>query len=399
MDITSYIYRSIGHRIRVRRKAMKLRQTDFDGIDFGILSKIENGKAERSRNPYLLNEYQISILKDKLGYKDIANIVWGTIEEQENFVKMVLLYILISGGEFAFDVIDNPFIDNTVSDALIRWAKKQHCIPKELYKDVNLYIYSKDHVDNKHNSDENTYNCCLKTLNNKEKIISQINTFFLHEYGFFYNHDNYKIYDNYFKNPTLDECKKLHTIADTILKQLLHDYNFAKFYSTCVHNYLFNIAAEKPELNTKIHRFLLHPSTCIDFAFDYINNYNASFIYAFNKNWEKNKDKYITYFDNRLFHNQDIKRNGLRFLSNDYIMKIITAPEFQDICNNISVTDIFFNPEAILATDYYNKILQQLIQTNNLITNTNSNEVFLSHLSSSIATIDKCANIILNKKY
>lgn len=396
MDFRQYLYRTIGHRIRIRRKNMKFKQTDFEGIDYGILSRVENGKAEANRNPYLLNDYQLSVLQSTLGYKDCSEIVWGTVEERENFVKMILLFILISGGEFGVDVIDNPFINQEDSNNLIRWAKKQTCLPIELYKDVSSYIYAYEHINIKHNFDENTYNYCLDTLKNKELIVNKINTFFTQEYKFFYYNDNFQIYENYFKNTTPNERIKLQPLADTILRQLLHDYNFAKFYSTCVHNYLFNVSGQKAELNIKVKRFLLHPSTCIDFAFDYKYNHNASFIYAFNKNWNKYKDKYMTYFDAKLFHNPDIEKKGLQIFTNDFFMSIISSSEFHDVCNTISVIDTYFEPESILATNYFNTMLQQLIQSNNLLINNKPNETFLSYLSKSIVSIDKCASSILN---
>ena len=68
LDVTQFLYHGIGDRVKAMRKRHNSTQQHFccytldNQINISALSRIENGKNDKHKNPYLLSPSQIEIL-------------------------------------------------------------------------------------------------------------------------------------------------------------------------------------------------------------------------------------------------------------------------------------------------------------------------------------------------
>ena len=135
-NYTNLLYNLIGKRIRKLRTGTNLRgkrdnftrQLDFGFINGSTLSKIENGKASKARNPYFLNAGQIcdicNALREQGKNISPSELVWGTRDEKIDLIKMMVLAILLN------DVERNPFMNLTLSE----WIETSDSTPQEQVK-------------------------------------------------------------------------------------------------------------------------------------------------------------------------------------------------------------------------------------------------------------------------
>lgn len=286
-NYTNLLYNLIGKRIRKLRTGTNLRgkrdnftrQLDFGFINGSTLSKIENGKASKARNPYFLNAGQICDICNALREqgKNISpdELVWGTKEEKGEYIKMIVLATLLNDtGANPFSTLDFP-----------TWLG-------------TLDVTTREQVtDNQHEMKE--------------------------VYNYFINPQNH----NLFELLQLDSDKSCERISNQILKHLLLDElyfsRFSEYLKDCS-----RYEAYKYELLVK--DYLLNKGSYSGFILRK-DNYPA-FIFAFRKFWERNQDEYIQFFERELFIGGDVlEKRGMRDIQNEKIHSVLTSPEFLEL--------------------------------------------------------------------
>ena len=156
LNFKNYLYKEIGSRIKKVRQEMGFRQHEFVAklqeeyisIDRFMLSHIENGRAYKKKNPYLLTDDQIYVIS-KLIKKEPKELIFGDINEREDTVKLILLAIIMNGakydknesgkGEFI-----NPFVDTRVGKTdreKIAKKKSEEIMQKNLEEFLRLSTY------------------------------------------------------------------------------------------------------------------------------------------------------------------------------------------------------------------------------------------------------------------
>lgn len=137
MNIENLIYSNIGNKIREFRKfgkhnfgGFKRTQEDFAYdlgeysrlfMDNSLLSIIENGKAEKSRNSNFLHDGHVENFSSLIyqnendsEYSKERKLIIGDKEETVEIIKMILLYTLMNGATSKTDDVGsviNPFFD------------------------------------------------------------------------------------------------------------------------------------------------------------------------------------------------------------------------------------------------------------------------------------------------
>lgn len=383
MNFTNYLYESIGNRVKRLRRSMNLTQESIEGIDTSILSRIENGKAVPQKNPYLMNNWQIKILSET--YKvDEKTIVWGTREEQQDFVKMILLSVLMSCNCQTFI---NPFCYLESEPTFFTWANKQGIVPLELKGTIEFIRRAPEGI--KSIKDEEPKEFYEKFLMNlkKEDVLAELIKLFDEKYDFFYSRENYDKYQKHLS--TIDA--ELQPLSDALFKQLLQNYQFTVGYTKRVTNYIFNKNAQSDTFDEQLGEVLIHPSKYMNIALDYKEYEYCNFIFAFNQMWKNHSEEYMKFFDKMLFDNQWIYESGLKKFQNENFQTILKSKEFYDICYGFSIIDSYKNPEAILASNYFTLCIQQVVQRKlSFLTNT-ANNLVLSHICKSIQETEECA--------
>lgn len=404
MNYTKMLYKSIGNRIKLKRSSTtvtvenKIVPATLDNLrdmDNASLSRIQNGIALKRKNPYLMNYYQAEYLCEKLGIK-MNELIWGKTEEQENFVKIILLAIMINGASY-HDKIFNPFCYFESTEELFEWAYKQSIIPGNL-KQCILYALEVHKVgiakdDYEIQIDDNS------TITLKELKI-QIEEICHSKYGFYYSKQNY----DFFELLKSEHDESLEALSDILFNQLMHDYKFSSSFTERVSNRIFNqdyditpriFDLEQVPILDNADSLLLHPSRFILEAIDYRNEYYASFIYAFNSLWQRSKNAYMDYFNKSIFQNPIINKISLKAFQDKDFDRIIKSDTFYDLCNITSVIDEYINPESILSKNYFRLMIQATIQKNAIVNLPNYDSTLWEHLSNSVIQTKEFANKIL----
>lgn len=104
LDVTQFLYHEIGDRVKAMRKRHNSTQQHFccytldNQINISALSRIENGKNDKHKNPYLLSSAQIGILCEFQNCSP-SMLIWGNNTEKEEFVKLLLLALLMNSDK------------------------------------------------------------------------------------------------------------------------------------------------------------------------------------------------------------------------------------------------------------------------------------------------------------
>ena len=200
LNFTGLLYGSIGSRVKVIRKSRKESQERFcyhtlqNQINISALSRIENGKNDKHKNPYLLSATQIEILCEYEKIKP-SELIWGTDDEKESFIKMLILAILMNSDKI------NPFENKELEEWAALETKINPNWENELFHDERIQ-YLKD------------------------------------TYGYFINStnaNNYRMLENRFE-PAYEKLSNL------ILKLLLTDYKFSSRFISHLFRYTQNMA-------------------------------------------------------------------------------------------------------------------------------------------------------------
>lgn len=319
LQYRNYVFKNIGSRIKEARKIKKETQEEFSNnliqyyinMDRWRLSSIEKGKAVKRNNPHLLAKDHINGISEYMGCKP-KELVFGKKEERNNFVKLVLLGIIMNGDKHYYtNEIINPFIDIKKADEdteeFFRLAEL-NIIDESLIKQLEeLYVKKND----------------SNYLEISELLINDCINYYKEYYEFFSEPTYYQnmkyLLPNIFS-------KELEISANLLVSLLFSNSKFAVEFM----DGRFNSDKISLKTNENFINLIENKGQFGGFAIDWKEMGYPVFTKAFNEMWERNGDLFITYFENNLF-NIDIEETGLKHLDDENFHSLITASDFQNI--------------------------------------------------------------------
>lgn len=345
-----YIYRNIGNRIRQYRKyTAKLKQDDFctvlnieclAGIDRFRLSIIENGKNKKEKNPYLLSGTLISAFCKMMNI-DRTTLLFGDLNEQESFIKLILLVLIINGDKhYKTEEEIVPIIDCEMKDT------------KEFLRLSMLNIGLKDKdlssLATKYYVRNNFSNDIAQDLNKiKQWLTSKL--------GFFADTNKVKQYRLLMNGHESD----YEPVSNMIIKLLFGDLGFAiEFMSGRIN------LDEPGKRNAYFEHFINNTGLYGGFAIDWNEVGFTYFIQAFNSMWDRNREKFINFFSNRLFLLDEDNDSVMKKMTDEYFDKIIKSQQFMEMLRKVFDNEQY-KSETMAGYNYVRSMLQMSNINNN----------------------------------
>lgn len=331
LNFTGLLYGSIGSRVKAIRKSRKESQERFcyhtlqNQINISALSRIENGKNDKHKNPYLLSATQIEILCEYEKIKP-SELIWGTDDEKESFIKMLILAILMNSDKI------NPFENKELEEWAALETKINPNWENELSRDERIQ-YLKD------------------------------------TYGYFINSTNangYRMLENRFE-PAYEKLSNL------ILKLLLTDYKFSSSFISHLIRYTQNMAGIQQEttqtdsIKGLIRHFVTNKGEYSVILLDNKSKDYSLFIAAFEKFWNRYKNIYLEYFAENLFSlidDTEGARNDLKYVQNPDFHSVFTANAFIQLNEELLLLSDYDDSNSILTNMNFRLQLQQAMQMN-----------------------------------
>lgn len=331
LNFTGLLYGSIGSRVKAIRKSRKESQERFcyhtlqNQINISALSRIENGKNDKHKNPYLLSATQIEILCEYEKIKP-SELIWGTDDEKESFIKMLILAILMNSDKI------NPFENKELEEWAALETKINPNWENELSHDEWIQ-YLKD------------------------------------TYGYFINFtnaNNYRMLENHFE-PAYEKLSNL------ILKLLLTDYKFSSSFISHLIRYTQNMAGIQQEttqtdsIKGLIRHFVTNKGEYSVILLDNKSKDYSLFIAAFEKFWNRYKNIYLEYFAENLFSlidDTEGARNDLKYVQNPNFHSVFTANAFIQLNEELLLLSDYDDSNSILTNMNFRLQLQQAMQMN-----------------------------------
>lgn len=331
LNFTGLLYGSIGSRVKAIRKNRKESQERFcyhtlqNQINISALSRIENGKNDKHKNPYLLSATQIEILCEYEKIKP-SELIWGTDDEKESFIKMLILAILMNSDKI------NPFENKELEE----WAALETKINPNWENE----------------------------LSRNERIQYLKDT-----YGYFINSTNangYRMLENRFE-PAYEKLSNL------ILKLLLTDYKFSSSFISHLIRYTQNMAGIQQEttqtdsIKGLIQHFVTNKGEYSVILLDNKSKDYSLFIAAFEKFWNRYKNIYLEYFVENLFSlidDTEGARNDLKYVQNPDFHSVFTANAFIQLNEELLLLSDYDDSNSILTNMNFRLQLQQAMQMN-----------------------------------
>jgi len=402
MSYTDFLYKSIGKRVNYFRindrtvtgllhPSLDAYCEKLENIDPAVLSRIENGISLKKKNPYLISPGIMNQLS-KLFDNDCKKLIWGTTSDKENFVKLLLIAILLNGAASINKESHNPFIYYENNCDLFRWAAETQRIPENLqyFCDlaINLYVQNLVSSDNMRLSRENEESIPIHELR------TRLDTHFEEKYGFFYSKINFEDYALL----NMSHDSSLVNLSDALFTQLMHNYEFVEGFTTRATTSIHNKGYDDDNILINAEQLLLHPSRFIVIALDFNGIYYFRFVEAFENAWKQNKDKYICYFTTKIFENPKLEESGLKHFQNSDFDEVIKSDSFYELCNTTSVMERYTSPEAILSYDFFRASIQKVCQENENRDFNGINSKLYMHLGDSVNRTKNLASKILKRK-
>lgn len=395
LNFQKAMYENIGKRCRKQREAKSITQKKLqekldNRISERLISAIENGNADKERNPYLFPKEMVKPFCDALGSKPEI-LIWGTQEERENFVKIILLAVLMNGVKYGGKIV-NPFFYSDDYIELFQWADKQsvdnedlraylsgvcliiqngeninkdtvlnrpHCFYQQA--DPNGIRYKWVDFDSSINMPEILSN--QERADNAEKISvdelhSKVQNYFKKKYGFFFDSDNFSTYEKIKTNYIADYDK----LSNLLLAQILNEPIFAQSFMERLAVRIWNQTnfrqsySEDTDLN--IDAFIMGKGQYGNIALDYKGINYPKFINAFNKFWEKKKETYMKFFDLNVF--QKYHENiWLKAFNDQFFHNLLCSPEFIELNQQSTNLDVYYDKDAVIAQQFIRSIIQE----------------------------------------
>lgn len=331
LNFTGLLYGSIGSRVKAIRKNRKESQERFcyhtlqNQVNISALSRIENGKNDKHKNPYLLSATQIEILCEYEKIKP-SELIWGTDDEKESFIKMLILAILMNSDKM------NPFENKELEEWAALETKINPNWENELSHDERIQ-YLKD------------------------------------TYGYFINStnaNNYRMLENRFE-PAYEKMSNL------ILKLLLTDFKFSSGFISHLIHYTQNMAGirqgttQTDSIKGLIRDFVTNKGEYSVILLDNKSKDYSLFIAAFEKFWNRYKNIYLEYFAENLFSlidDTEGARNDLKCVQNPDFHSVFTANAFIQLNEELLLLSDYDDSNSILTNMNFRLQLQQAMQMN-----------------------------------
>lgn len=327
------------------------RQKDVS-IDRHILSHIENGKAYKKKNPYLLTEDQI-IAISQLRKETPTSIIFGSEPEKEKTVKLLLMAIILNGAEYqeegkSVQSLYHPFINTKITkkerakfvDAGCEKNKgtiEEEVTRRELEELSTLKLkefvsYCRYFI-NDNSADrllflDMIHHSDLVTEIRDEELENYIK-WFENNYAFFSSEKNLKDFNRLVNkfNPDFERPSNL------LIKLLIGNSNFSKVFMRSLsyinQNTLFNTEVGLEENYLTIKGFIENRGRYGHLAMGFKDYRFPFFVNAFNEMWERNKKEFMDYFDQKFF-GLDLNNNGLKRIDNNLVHNLIVSSEFNE---------------------------------------------------------------------
>lgn len=339
-NFKKYFYKEIGSRIKKVREEMGFKQHEFVAklqeeyisIDRFMLSHIENGRAYKKKNPYLLTVDQIYVIS-KLIKKEPKELIFGNINEREDTVKLILLAIIMNGAKYGNNESGkgefiNPFVDTRVrkSDREKNAKKKsEEVVQKNLKEFLRLSAYfikseSGDRI-------LYLYNYFNSIVEIDEEVINECVTWFQKNHPFFASVKHFENMERLLNEPD----KELEYQSNLLIKLLIGNNRFAQLFmqglSNITHNQITVPDLVPEDFKIPVKDFINNSNQFGGLAVDFKNAGFAIFVKAFTEMWERNNAIFMDYFNKHLF-NLDLSEHGLKHVNDEFIHNLITSSEF-----------------------------------------------------------------------
>ncbi|MGC8230699.1 helix-turn-helix domain-containing protein [Pseudobacillus badius] len=388
LNFKNYFYKEIGSRIKKVREEMGFKQHEFVAklqeeyisIDRFMLSHIENGRAYKKKNPYLLTDNQIYVIS-KLIKKEPKELIFGNVSEREDTVKLILLAIIINGAKYDKDESGNrefinPFVDTKVRKTdreKIAKRKSKELVQKGLEEFLRLSTY----FINNESADRilYLYNYFNSIEEVDEEVINECMVWFEENLPFFTNVKHLESMENLLNES--DEELEYH--SNLLIKLLIGNSRFAQLFmqglSNINQNQIFAPDLIPEESKIPVADFINNSNQFGGLAVDFKNAGFAVFVKAFTEMWERNNEIFIDYFNKHLF-NVDLSKKGLKIIDDEFIHHSITSNEFSKILYDRIETERY-EMETMKGHNTFDLYIQSIIIKNEIeLKNLHENDLF-----------------------
>lgn len=352
INIKLVLQKQIGNRIRNYRKYVKgLNQEDFSAqyqIDYGymevsILSYIERGKIKGRNTSYLTNA-QINDFSSMMKCS-IKELIFGNEGERINFVKLILLRIIMNGSKSYKDgTLLTPIINvnqwNEDLEEFFRLAML-NITDSKLQRRVTTAYY---HMNSKSKQSET------------KVIIKECIKWYEKNYAFFADLRNYGD-----MNSMLDyHNSKLEKASNLLINLLFGDTDFATDFITGIET-LSQWENNGIEL---INKFRRNEGQFGDIAIDWKEVSYSNFIKAFNYMWLRNETKIMDYFDKAIFSRVS-SDSSLKDFDESFFENAIVSGDFNELLYTL-LNDEKYNLQTMIGHNIVSTTLQTMIIESNI---------------------------------
>lgn len=231
INYTNLLYADIGNRVKKKLAAFtkiksgkpkRMSLSDIcDTYDLtlltpSVLSRIQNGFADKQKNPYFMTTSMLNELA-KLFDISVYQLVWGEEKEQEHYVKIWLLAVLFNGAKYKqlYPKKRPPKAGE---------SKDQSPVSKPELVEETLNPFFESRVDFLIYTEEDLGNFEDRLLIESAHFFAEVN-----------GYEKYNLL-NVQHDPALLE------LSDTLFRLLLEDFEFAVFFSDSASNTISNRA-------------------------------------------------------------------------------------------------------------------------------------------------------------
>lgn len=319
-------------------------ELSFDaGIEVSDLSAIINGKIRKKRSSFMTSK-EAGKICGAMGM-GLYDFVWGTEEEREVFVKLILIAILANGAKTC------PLrYDSEPSEDFFDWADKQQVLTKELRTEISIYREVAWMFEN-YPSESRVFGEAKKFASkeeaNKERearkaeLHHHLVTFFSEKYGFFYNKRNYEGYTRLCGS----YAPKLEYISNHLLRH--HLLSYPKLAESFLRRFAvrtMNSSTSPSRARDAIGKYLRYRGRYGDLLLDYGEYDYCLFVNAFMRFWVLFGNSYCGYFNRKIFSliNQNV---DLKNFKDKKFSCVIEGNHFLRFVQNNTIPDEYGDPE------------------------------------------------------
>ena len=332
-------------------------------------------KPGEKNHRFMLSPQEIEEFAKLLG-TDTHTLIWGTPEEREEFVKLILLGVIANGCTTTPVRYDDDPADIT------GWALKQNSLPAELRIDDDAPVeVSYYQADDSVNGAVPSQSAVIGYSRNAylDSIHLRMRSFFEKEYGFFYDkdvRDRYAILKSVY-DPELEE------LSNYLLEQLMCDYSFAESFLRRFTTLAFNEATAGETscnlLEERIFSFLNHKGQYGDLALDYGEYDFYLFINAFDKFWDRHGKEYLSFFNEEVF--SDDLYDGLKRFQDKRFDEVVKSSRLLNIAKKASLKDEYIDNEAYMTRMMRDQLFHYELEKARMVSNNSYTDLTFGYTS------------------